>query len=138
MLRVKLALIGAAVAAFAVVGTAAAAPTNAKNAETLDLECDNGETYEIVLNGNGEWTPGHLLDGGVLIPVSFDFVGTFTDADGNEFPVDESSTKGNGKAGQNKELLTCTFGIFFEDPETGETFDAVGTVQGFVPGKPAS
>ena len=62
-----------------------------------------GETYEIVVNGNGDWTPGHILDGtGVIIPISLEIHGTFTDADGETFPVDEATAKG-AKAGQGKD-----------------------------------
>lgn len=121
-------------AAFSVVGTALGAPSNSKNAETISLECDNGETYEVVVNGYGEWTPGHIVGGGIIIPTAMEYTGTYTDPEGNEFPVEGSGVKGKGKgkAGQRHEAVTCTFEIFFEDPDTLESYESVGTVEGFL------
>ncbi len=137
MSQLRIGIAAGILASFALVGTALGAPSNAKNSETFDLVCDNGETYEIVVNGNGEWTPGHILAGGVAIPTAFDITGTYTDPDGNEFPVEESYAKGQGKgkAGQRHEAVSCTFEFFFEDPDTGETFEAIGTVEGFLVGR---
>ena len=50
-------------------GAAVAAPPSA---EVLDLTCDNGHAYSIWTNGNGAFTPGHLVgEPGVLMPIAF-------------------------------------------------------------------
>jgi hypothetical protein len=107
------------------VGVASAAPTNAKKGDIVELVCDTGETYTLAVNGNGLFTPGHILDndGQVLIPVSFRFVGT--DADGNVLFDDTISKRGqmNGVTG---DLITCTF------EETDEGITIHGTVILFV------
>jgi hypothetical protein len=66
--------IGATVAAVAVVlatgvGAAQAAP---KNGEHYLLNCDNGQSYSVVVPpGNGPWTPGIRVDGrGVFKPTA--------------------------------------------------------------------
>ncbi len=111
------------------VGVASAAPTNAPNAETFLLECDNGESYTVVVNGNGTFTPGHIIDGdgGVLIPVAFTFEAV--DADGNVL-FSESIAKNGKMKGLTGDLIVCTFGETFE--ENGQTITFTGTVTGFV------
>ena len=47
------------------------------------------------------------------------------------------SYKANGNAGKNRPVVTCTFEISFSDPDTGESFERIGEVEGFVVGKPA-
>ena len=40
--------------------------------ETVALVCDNGDTFDVAVNGNGEFTPGRIVgDTGVLVPTSF-------------------------------------------------------------------
>ena len=111
------------------VGLASAAPSNAPNAETFPLECDNGESYTLVVNGNGTFTPGHIIEGNGnnLIPVAFTFEAT--DGDGNILFSDSISKQGKMK-GLKGDLIVCTFGGTFE--ENGETFIFSGTVTGFV------
>lgn len=109
--------------ALSVAGNAAAAPPQA---EEFDLECDNGEAYTVWANGNGDFTPGHIIGSpGVLVPLSFEF--TFTPAGGGD-PEMESLAKGNGNAMSGKELVTCTFGF------SGPDGDLSATVVGFIPG----
>jgi hypothetical protein len=107
------------------VSAASAAPTNAPKVEILPLECDNGATYTIVVNGNGLFTPGHILDndGRILIPVSFTFVGI--DEAGNVLFTDTVSKPGKMK-GVSGDLITCTF----EVADEGLMID--GTVTVFV------
>jgi hypothetical protein len=64
-------------------GMAGAAPTNAKNTFSFQATCDNGQSYTVVVNGNGAFTPGHILTGNDenAIPVALDL--TFTDLNGN-------------------------------------------------------
>ena len=133
-----LAVAAGTVVAGGLVGSVAAAPSNAPSSEEFELICDNEATYTVVVNGNGEWTPGHAEDGVVLIPTAFpSFVGVYTDPDGNAFPFEEPPvSKNDGRAGNQKDLISCTFEVSFSDPDTGESFEATGTVEGFLVGKP--
>ena len=111
----------------------AAAPVAAhpKDAETFPLVCDDGNTYIVTTNGNGEFTPAHDTDSNtVFVPLSFgDFHGTVTDSEGN---VEEFTEPGvaKGQSGKNaKNTVTCTFS--FSGTEDGMTFEASGSVTGY-------
>lgn len=94
-----------------------AAPTNAKKAQTLTLVC-GGLSFEIVLNGNGTFTPGHIIgDTQKFIPVSISIVAT--DASGAVL-FQDTTTKGGQRKGQQGSLLNCTFSDTFTDPDLGE------------------
>ena len=131
--RTKLARL--AVAGGVAIGIAAA-PANADpKGETFPLVCNNGETYDVTTNGNGNFTPAHNADGtNVFIPLAFgEFKGTVTDAQGNV--VDSFSEpgieKGKGNAGKNATAtISCTFS--FSGTEDGLTFNASGSVLGYV------
>jgi hypothetical protein len=115
-------------------GTAGADP---KSGEVFPLDCDNGETYTVVVKGNGEFTPGHDLDSTtVLVPVSFgEFTGTVTDPDGNvvDTITEPEAAKGESAEGL-EDPVTCTFSTSFEDD--GLTFTFSGSVVGRVtPGR---
>jgi hypothetical protein len=116
-------------------GTAVAAPVNAPNALTVTLNCGDAGTFDVVVNGNGVWTPGHLLDGnGVVIPVAFgESTFTVTDAEGNVIDegVEPAISKGKAKA-RGRERITCTFTVSFT--EDGTTFTSTGSVTGFMAG----
>jgi hypothetical protein len=107
--------------------------------ELVPLVCDNGITYEVAVNGNGAFTPGHdLASTAILVPTAFgEFHGTLTDGDGNlidEF-VDPAVVKGSSGSHGRATTTSCTFTITesFEDPELGQlTFTGEGSVTGFV------
>ena len=116
-----------------VIGAANADPKG----EAVPLDCDNGESYVVWVNGNGEFTPGHAADStAVLVPVAFgDFHGIVRDTQGNI--VDEfdepPSLKGNS-ARSVKNPVTCDFE--FTDTSDGSdpsfpegfTFEGSGSV----------
>jgi hypothetical protein len=53
--------------------SAAADPINAKNSLTFPATCDDGQTIQVVVNGNGAWTPAHVVGStAVFIPQPFD------------------------------------------------------------------
>jgi hypothetical protein len=110
-------------------GIASAAPTKSPNAEIIPVTCDHGVTFNVVSNGNGTFTPGHILDGdgNVVIPVSFVFEGYDS---GGTLIFSEHLAKQGQRKGQADRMITCTFGGTFE--EGGETFTFVGTVTGFI------
>lgn len=116
-----------------VVGAASADPKS----ELVPLECDNGKSYVVAVNGNGEFTPGHVVGGtAMLVPIAFgEFTGTLRDENGDvvETFTEEGATKGQSAKGV-KDPVTCTF-EFTEvsdgsDPEfpEGYTFEGSGTV----------
>ena len=110
---------------------ASAAPTNAKPAALFDLSCANGATYAIVVNGNGEFTPGHILDadGRTVIPVAFHIVVV---NESGEVIFEDNTAKPGQMKGLSGDLLDCTFTETETDPETGETVTINGTVTLFV------
>jgi hypothetical protein len=114
-----------------VASPASAAPTNAKKADFAELTCSNGAVYSIVANGNGNFTPAHILDGEgrTLIPVAFSFV--VTNENGDVVFADTVAHPGqmNGLSG---DLVDCTFTATDTDPETGEVLTATVTATLFV------
>lgn len=135
-------------AALISVGTAPALAAQPER-ETFELECSNGETFEVVVNGNGEFTPGRLVGSTrVLIPTAFDDFsfqavlpnGTVTGG------AEPGSAKGGGNAakGNPRPRLTCTFGDSFtvtaEDADefgfpAGTVITFSGEVTGFLTGR---
>ena len=119
-LRMTFAVLSVVVASLLLVGPATAAPANAKKASTLDLTCIGGitGTIEIVTNGNGDWTPGHVISNGhqTLIPYAFVFL--FTTNGGQTFT--EAISKPQPKNGR---YALCAFGPISEEG---------GTIRGLV------
>jgi len=127
MKKTLYALILAALVTLSMVGVAVGAPTNAKNAEVFPITC-GAQEYLIVVNGNGPFTPGHIIAGGTgnLIPVAFNFTGT--DSHGNVV-FQEVAAKGGQRTGQQADLITCTLTGTFDDH--GQTITFSGTVTAF-------
>jgi hypothetical protein len=103
--------------------------------EEIELNCGADGTMTVQVNGNGQFSPGRIEGGGVIIPVAFSNQhGSFTDNEGHteEFN-DPDVTKGNGHPGKNKDLVTCDFSISFEDENGSGTFS--GTVTAIVVGR---
>jgi hypothetical protein len=117
----------AALAAAAIVPGATADPTHAKNATQIHAVC-GGQPVEVVVNGNGEFTPAHVLGStSMFIPTAFDTTFTFTPTGGT--PMSETDT--SAKAGPIKNTITCTIPLqpLFSGPEGSATIQ--GTVTGF-------
>ncbi len=125
-LRGVLAGVGMTAMLLAGAGSASADPAQSKKSQTLVVECDSGiGTVEVVTNGNGEWTPGHVrMNNQVLIPYEFHFSGSFTPPGGPTEFFSEDSVK---KAPRNGRLATCTFSGEGED-ESG-SFEFSGIVK---------
>lgn len=139
--RVARAVGGAAVLAGVLGGGIVAASADPTRGFPVSLSCDDGNSYDLVVSGNGEFTPGHDVDSNsILVPTGFgEFHGVLRDDEGNivdEF-VDPAVSK--GQSGKNKgDLVECTFS-FVEvsdgsDPEfpEGWTFSGEGSVIAFV------
>lgn len=123
-------LSGLLVAGGLLVGVAAApAGADPKKGEVIPLACDNGKSYRVVVNGNGEFTPGHDLDStAVLVPLAFGpFTGTVTDSDGNVIETINEPGSSKGQSAEHaKNAVTCSF--TFSSTENGMTFTGGGTV----------
>ena len=125
----------------AALGLALAATTGAAGAdpkgETCELECDNGETYEVITSGSGDFTPALVVDSNtVLVPVEFGaFHGVVRNPAGAIVDEFNDPPTPKGQSGKNlKDPVECEFS-FFEvsdgsDPEfpAGFTFSATGSV----------
>jgi hypothetical protein len=105
---------------------AAADPINSKNSLTFPATCDNGQTVQVVVNGNGEFSPAHIVGStAVFIPQAFDLTFEFTPPGG---PT-ESMTDTASKPNVHGDLVTCSI-------DTTQTFPfgtlhLFGTATGF-------
>jgi hypothetical protein len=116
----------AAVGALALAQGALADPVNAKNAQLIPASCDNGQSYQVVVNGNGEFTPGHdLASTSVFVPQSFNLTFEFTPTGGET----ESETDTSAKHNVHGNLTTCSIDFTQTFPEG--SFHLFGTVIGF-------
>jgi hypothetical protein len=128
------AVLGAGLAA----GAAAADPVNAPHAQQVAVDCGEAGTFEVVTNGNGEFTPAHDLNSNkVLIPISF---GTSTitvrDAEGDVVfeGTEAGRSKGHARVPKGRTAIECTYTLSFP-AEEGNTATVTGTVTGFVSGR---
>jgi hypothetical protein len=116
-----------ALAAAVIVQVAGADPGNAKNASHITAICD-GQTIPVVVNGNGEFTPAHVVGAtSVFIPTAFNITFTFTPTGGSPMPETDTSAK----AAPIGHTTTCTIPLqtLFSAPEG--TLTIQGTVTGF-------
>jgi hypothetical protein len=126
MLKRGMTLVVAAIGALAIAQGAAADPTNSKNSQVIPATCDNGQSVDVSVNGNGEFTPAHVIGtSSVFIPQVFDLTFSFTPPGG---PT-ESETDTSAKPNVHGNLTTCTIAFSQETPEG--TFSLDGTVTGF-------
>jgi hypothetical protein len=121
-------LMAVACLAFAgvMVPAATADPSHAKNATQIHASC-GGQPVAVVVNGNGEFTPAHVVGStSVFIPTSFNLTFTFTPTGGVPMPETDTSAK----AAPIKTTVTCTIPLqtLFSGPE------GTGTIQGTVTG----
>jgi hypothetical protein len=116
-----------ALAAMAIAPTAGADPTNAKNSQQLQAVCGT-QTYTVVVNGNGEFTPAHLIGStSVFIPTAFDITFTFTPTGGST----ETETDMSAKAAPLQNTIDCEIPFQSFSSPFG-TFTIEGTVAGFL------
>jgi hypothetical protein len=111
--------------AAALAPTAGADPVNAPNGFQLQAVC-NGTTYQVVGNGNGKFSPAHIVDStAVFIPYSFDLTFTSTSPTGETVTDTETSSK----AAPLSNPVTCTI-----PAQSLETPEGTVTIQGSVTG----
>jgi hypothetical protein len=114
---------------FAVFAQAASAdPLNGKNASVITANCGATQLL-VVVNGNGEWTPAHVIGStAVFVPTAFNVTFSFTPTGG----ATETETDTSAKAHQPGNAVTCDLPAAlntFTSPEG--TFTISGTVTGF-------
>jgi hypothetical protein len=110
----------------ALVQGAAADPINAKNSFTFPVTCDDGQSVQVVVNGNGEFSPAHVVGStAVFIPEVFDVTFEFTPPGG---PT-QSETDTSSKHNVHGDLVTCSFDVTQTFPEG--TFHLFGSATGF-------
>jgi hypothetical protein len=104
---------------------AAADPINAKNSLTFPATCD-GQTVQFVVNGNGDFTPGHVVGStAVFVLQSFKFTFEFTPTGGETMSETKTGSKGNVHG----DLVTCSFDVTQTFPEGA--FHLFGSATGF-------
>jgi opacity protein-like surface antigen len=117
-----------AICAAIVAQAASADPSNAKNSLLVNLTCA-GKSVQASVNGNGEFTPGHVVGStAMLIPTAFNLTFSFTPTGGSTQSETDTAAKHN--AGNNS--VTC------QVPANQNTFTTPdgtlvlsGTVTGF-------
>jgi hypothetical protein len=100
----------------------------------LQLTC-GGTTYQVITNGNGDWTPARDSASNLVFhPTAFgEFSGTFTPSDGSapqhetDPPFARKRTPRNGHP-----TADCTYHLSFTDE--GGTFSGDGSVSGWTSG----
>jgi hypothetical protein len=104
---------------------AAADPSGAKNSLTFPATCD-GQTVQFVVNGNGDFTPGHVVGStAVFVLQSFNFTFEFTPTGGETMSETNTGSKGNVHG----DLVTCSFDVTQTFPEGA--FHLFGSATGF-------
>ena len=105
--------------------SAAADPINAKNSLTFPADCDDGQMIQVVVNGNGAWSPAHVVGStAVFIPQAFDLTFEFTPTGGETVTETDIRSKPN----LHGELVTCSFDVTQEFPDG--TFHLFGSATG--------
>jgi hypothetical protein len=105
---------------------AAADPIGAKNSFSFPVTCDNGQAVEVVVNGNGMFTPAHVVGStAVFVPEALDLTFQFTPTGG----VTETETATVSKHNLHGDVVTCSFDVTQTAPEG--TFRFFGTAAGF-------
>ena len=125
MLKRYAALAGAIVALAVLAPGASADPLNAKNSFAFPATCD-GQTVQFVVNGNGTFTPGHVVGSTtVFVLQSLDVTFQFTPTGGTT----ETETETASKPNVHGDLVTCSIDVTAAFPEG--TFHLFGTETGF-------
>ena len=113
---------------------AVAGPDKSKspNVFRTTLVCGS-ESFDIIVVGQGNWNVAHVVDSKLVFhPTAFpSFVGEVTDADGNVIEEISEPPVTKNNVPRNKTILSCSFSVSFNDPETGFTFSGAGTVEGY-------
>ncbi len=122
--RLSVTAIAGVVAMMAFAPAASADPKNT----AIPLSCDNGRTLEAAFNGNGNFTPGHVVGSTETFVIqSLRATATFTPTGGVPVVVQQLDAS---KPNVHGDLVTCHFDFVRETP-TG-SFHGVGTSVVFI------
>jgi hypothetical protein len=106
------------------VPAAAADPLKSKNSIAFPATCDNGQAVEVVLNGQGEFTPAHVLSSkATFVPQAFDITFEFTPTGGTTETERNTSSKRNVHG----DLVTCSFDVTQSFPNGTSRFFGTAT-----------
>ena len=144
----RTALLAPALAA-ALIATGTTALAAPPERETFELVCDNGETFEVEVNGNGAFTPARLLGSTrVLIPIAlgdFSFTAVLPDGEviSGSQPGGEDKGGGNVARRSPRPTVTCDFSASYVLPEPDPEFELPagtrvtfsGVVTGYLTGR---
>jgi hypothetical protein len=121
------AVLAVAVLALTVFAPAASAdPLKAKNSLAFPATCDDGQTVQVVLNGEGAFTPAHVTGAtATFVPQAFDITFEFTPTAGTT----ETERNTSSKPHVHGDLVTCSFDVTQSFPEGTSHF--FGTATGF-------
>ena len=116
-----------AVVGLAVFAPAASAdPLKAKNSLAFPATCDNGQTVQVVVNGNGAFSPAHVVGTtAVFVPQAFDLTFEFTPPGGPTQTETDTASKHN----LHGDLVTCSVDTTQSFPFG--TLHLFGTATGF-------
>jgi hypothetical protein len=105
-------------------GPAWADPVNAKKGEVLAINCEVNGALTVAVNGNGNFTPGHVTTSNMVgMPYEVHIAGSFTPADGGATETfNDDVVK---RAPHNGRLDTCTFHEEGSDQYGSFVFDGV-------------
>lgn len=88
--------------------------------------CDDGQTIQVVLAGEGEFTPAHVVGStATFVPQAFDITFEFTPSG----DTTESERNTSSKRNVHGDLVTCSFDVTQTFP--GGTSRFFGTATGF-------
>jgi hypothetical protein len=120
----------AVVGAFVFATAAAASPSNAKNAAQVMLtNCTDGNTYQVVVNGNGTFSPGHVVgSNSIFVPTTLALNFVFFDASTGQT---QTMSQDAAKKSPVKNPVSCDIPLqtLFSAPD-----GSFGTIEGSVTG----
>lgn len=122
--------------ALTLVAASLSAPTVSADPEAggfeLTLTCD-GVDYDVVVAGNGAWTPAHDLNSTLVgVPIAFgEFSGVFTANDGTEESFTEDPYAKPHRPRTRNIIIDCDYAISGTFPDG--SFEGAGVVTIMVP-----
>ena len=120
------ALAAVALALAVLVPGALADPLNSKVSLVIPADC-GGQPVTVVVNGNGTFTPAHVLGStSVFVTQALDTTTEFTPIGGTT----ETMTEDVSKPNVHGDVVTCSFDVTQNIPDVG-TFHLFGTATGF-------
>ena len=106
--------------------TPAASADPLKTGLAFPVTCDDGQTLQVVLNGNGAFTPAHVVGAtATFVPQTFDITFEFTPTGGTT----ETDRNTASKRNVHGDLVTCSFDVTQSFPGGVSRF--FGTATGF-------